>query len=82
MHINKLWTNLRRNLGTILLLMPVLFILFGYALYPSIRVLWQSFSRAGEYSLKNYAEFFHPAVYRASPVFCAVYSRSSRYAST
>ena len=53
MHISKLRTRLRRNLGTILLLTPVLFILFGYVLYPSIRTLWQSFS------LKNYEEFFN-----------------------
>ena len=53
MHISKLRTRLRRNLGTILLLLPVLFILFGYVLYPSIRTLWQSLS------LKNYAEFFN-----------------------
>ena len=53
MHISKLRTRLRRNLGTILLLIPVLFILFGYVLYPSIRTLWQSFS------LKNYEEFFN-----------------------
>ena len=58
MRINELYIRLRRNLGTILLLLPVLFILVGYVLYPSISVLWQSFSRSGEHSLMNYREFF------------------------
>ena len=58
MRINDLYIRFRRNLGTILLLLPVLFILIGYVLYPSIRVLLQSFSRSGEHSLANYREFF------------------------
>jgi len=58
MRIDELYIRFRRNLGTILLLLPVLFILVGYVLYPSIRVLFQSFSRSGEHSLGNYREFF------------------------
>ena len=58
--MNRLHIYLRRNLGTILLLLPVLFILFGYVLYPSIRILWQSFSKLDERSLANYREFFNP----------------------
>ncbi len=58
MRIDELYIRFRRNLGTILLLLPVLFILIGYVLYPSIRVLLQSFSRSGENSLANYREFF------------------------
>lgn len=57
--MNRLYISLRRNLGTILLLLPVLFILFGYVLYPSIRILWQSFFRLDERSLANYEEFFN-----------------------
>ncbi len=56
--VSRLYTLFRRNLVTILLLLPVLFILSGYVLYPSVRVFWQSFSRSSEYSLANYAEFF------------------------
>ena len=60
MPMDRLHTRLRRNLGTILLLLPVLSILFGYVLYPSIRVLLQSFLRSGSRSLSNYGEFFNP----------------------
>lgn len=59
MRMKKLFRYFRRNLGTMALLIPVLFILFGYVLYPSIRIFWQSFSRSGEYSLINYKEFFN-----------------------
>jgi iron(III) transport system permease protein len=54
----KLKENLQRNLGTILLVLPVVFVLFGYVLYPSLHVFWQSFSKSGVYSLENYREFF------------------------
>ena len=57
--MNRLHIYIRRNLGTILLLLPVLFILFGYVLYPSIRILWQSLSKLDERSLANYREFFN-----------------------
>ncbi len=57
--MNRLYIYIRRNLGTILLLLPVLFILFGYVLYPSIRILWQSLFRLDERSLANYGEFFN-----------------------
>jgi len=65
-HISKLYTSFRRNFGTIRLLLVVLFILFGYVLYPSLRVLWQSFLRsrvvadqASHLHLGNYREFFN-----------------------
>jgi len=54
----KLKENLHRNLGNILLLLPVIFVLFGYVFYPSLQVLWQSFLKSGVYSLDNYREFF------------------------
>jgi iron(III) transport system permease protein len=57
--MNRLHIYIRRNLGTILLLLPVLFILVGYVLYPSIRILWQSLSKLDERSLANYREFFN-----------------------
>jgi iron(III) transport system permease protein len=56
--VSNLYRIIRRNLNTIILLLPIIFILFGYVLYPTIRVLWQSFFRSGEFSLGNYAEFF------------------------
>ncbi|MBD3181867.1 ABC transporter permease subunit [Candidatus Poribacteria bacterium] len=58
--LRNIYINIRRNSGTILLLLPVLFVLFGYVLYPSIRVLWQSFRiKPGEITLDNYREFFN-----------------------
>ncbi len=54
----KLKENLHRNLGNIILLLPVIFVLFGYVFYPSLQVLWQSFLKSGVYSLDNYREFF------------------------
>ena len=54
----KLKENLQRNLGNILLILPVIFVLFGYVFYPSLQVLWQSFFKSGVYSLDNYREFF------------------------
>ena len=63
---SKSYAYFRRNLGTIVLLLSVLFILFGYVLYPSLRVLWQSFLRSGtaeslasRLHLDNYREFFN-----------------------
>jgi iron(III) transport system permease protein len=55
---HKLKENLHRNIGNILLLLPVVFVLFGYVFYPSLQVLWQSFLKSGVYSLDNYREFF------------------------
>jgi len=57
-HIVILYTHFRRNLGTILLILTVLFILSGYVLYPIFGTLWKSFFRSGGHSLENYAEFF------------------------
>jgi len=58
LYIKKSYLSLRRNFGTILLLLPVILILFGYVLYPSIRVLLQSFQAQEQLSLSNYREFF------------------------
>ncbi len=55
---DNLSLHLRRNIGTILLILPVAFVLFGYVFYPTFRVLWQSFYRSGELSFGNYSEFF------------------------
>jgi len=49
----------RRNLGNIILLLPILFILFGYVFYPTLNVFLQSFYRTGLLSLENYREFFN-----------------------
>ncbi len=57
-YIGRIFDNLRRNLVTILLILPVVYILFGYVFYPSIRVLLQSFTRSGFLTLENYREFF------------------------
>lgn len=56
--ISGIYDNLRRNLATILLILPVIYILFGYVFYPSFRVLIQSFTRSGAITLDNYKEFF------------------------
>ena len=56
--IYKLKESLQRNIGNILLILPVVFVLFGYVFYPSLHVLWQSFYKSGVYSLDNYREFF------------------------
>jgi iron(III) transport system permease protein len=50
--------NLRRNLGTILLILPVVFVLFGYVFYPLLRVFLQSLTKSGSITLDNYREFF------------------------
>jgi iron(III) transport system permease protein len=55
---NNLILHLRRNLGTILLILSVGLVLFGYVFYPLLRVFWQSFYRSGQFSLGNYTEFF------------------------
>ncbi|MEK7397610.1 MAG: ABC transporter permease subunit, partial [Candidatus Poribacteria bacterium] len=52
------YDNLRRNLGTILLILPVVFVLFGYVFYPSLRVFLQSLIKSGSITLDNYREFF------------------------
>lgn len=49
------------DLTTLILLLPVLFILGGYILYPSLRTLGQSFWREGHLSLIHYRTFFDPA---------------------
>ncbi|WP_079527673.1 ABC transporter permease [Halobacillus hunanensis] len=43
---------------TLLLLIPVLVVLVGYVLYPSIETLLESFKRNGLFSLQNYQDFF------------------------
>ncbi|SFB10719.1 iron(III) transport system permease protein [Lentibacillus halodurans] len=43
---------------TILLLIPVVVILVGYVLYPSISTIIESFKQNGEFSLRNYTDFF------------------------
>lgn len=58
MFLTRIYDNLRRNLVTILLILPVIYILFGYVFYPSIRVLLQSFIRSGIITFDNYKEFF------------------------
>lgn len=55
---NNIKLNLQRNFSTIIIILPVIFVLFGYVFYPTFRVLWQSFYRSGEFSLVNYSEFF------------------------
>ncbi|MBI4639360.1 MAG: iron ABC transporter permease [Candidatus Tectomicrobia bacterium] len=55
---------LRRELNTLLLLIPIFAILFAYVFYPSFRVFIESLYRGGRLSLGNYGEFFnwrHPA---------------------
>jgi iron(III) transport system permease protein len=46
------------NRKTILLLIPIILVLIGYVLYPSIETLFESFKRNGTFSLENYSDFF------------------------
>ncbi|MFD2922334.1 ABC transporter permease [Halobacillus naozhouensis] len=46
------------NRKTLLLLIPVLVVLIGYVLYPSIETLLESFRKNGLFSLQNYQDFF------------------------
>ncbi len=43
---------------TILLLIPIVLVLVGYVLYPSIETLIESFKKNGTFSLQNYVDFF------------------------
>ncbi len=43
---------------TILLLIPIVLVLVGYVLYPSIETLIESFKKNGAFSLQNYVDFF------------------------
>ncbi|MCJ0929705.1 iron ABC transporter permease [Virgibacillus halodenitrificans] len=43
---------------TILLLIPVVLILVGYVLYPSIATIVESFKQKGVFSMENYSDFF------------------------
>ncbi|WP_053218291.1 ABC transporter permease [Virgibacillus senegalensis] len=43
---------------TILLLIPIVLVLVGYVLYPSIETLIESFKKNGAFSLQNYTDFF------------------------
>ncbi|MBI4553915.1 MAG: iron ABC transporter permease [Candidatus Latescibacteria bacterium] len=39
-------------------LILLLFVLIGYIVYPAVRVVWESFFRDGQATLRNYREFF------------------------
>ncbi|WP_085992383.1 ABC transporter permease [Oceanobacillus senegalensis] len=43
---------------TILLLIPIILVLVGYVLYPSIETMIESFKKEGTFSLQNYQDFF------------------------
>ncbi|SDM31305.1 ABC transporter permease [Sediminibacillus halophilus] len=43
---------------TILLLIPIVLVLVGYVLYPSIETLFESLKKNGAFSLQNYVDFF------------------------
>ncbi|WP_026679357.1 ABC transporter permease [Fictibacillus gelatini] len=45
---------------TMFLLIPVVLVLVGYVLYPSIRTLWESFFYKGSIGVGNYKAFFSP----------------------
>lgn len=45
---------------TILLLIPIIIVLVGYVLYPSIETLFESFKSNGVFTLQNYTDFFGP----------------------
>ncbi|SDP18114.1 ABC transporter permease [Halobacillus aidingensis] len=45
---------------TLFLLIPIVLILVGYVLYPSIETLLESFKRNGAMTLQNYIDFFGP----------------------
>ncbi|WP_406944134.1 ABC transporter permease [Halobacillus sp. SY10] len=45
---------------TLFLLIPIVLILVGYVLYPSIETLLESFKRNGSMTLQNYIDFFGP----------------------
>lgn len=45
---------------TLYLLIPVLLVLIGYVLYPSIKTLLESFKINGVFSVQNYTDFFGP----------------------
>lgn len=57
--IHQVISKIRQNLSTIVLLIPILFILLGYVLYPSLHVIALSFYRSGNFTLDNYREFFN-----------------------
>src|SRR5690606_32738351 len=43
---------------TLLLLIPVILVLIGYVLYPTLRTAYESFFHNGVPSLQNYEDFF------------------------
>ncbi|KMM37223.1 ABC transporter permease [Guptibacillus hwajinpoensis] len=45
---------------TILLLIPIIFVLVGYVLYPTIETFIESFKQNGIVSIQNYVDFFGP----------------------
>ncbi len=54
----------RKYLPLFILLIPILFILLAYVLYPNLQILIQSFIKNQKFTFANYQEFFnfkHPA---------------------
>ncbi|ASN04366.1 ABC transporter permease [Virgibacillus necropolis] len=45
---------------TLYLLIPILLVLIGYVLYPSIETILESFKKNGVFSIHNYTDFFGP----------------------
>lgn len=59
---------LRKHFPLLLLLLPILFILLAYVLYPNLQILIQSFMVDGEVTAANYRDFFnfdHPTSLQA-----------------
>ncbi len=50
---------LQQNSTLLVILLPVLFVLTGYVLYPNLQILLQSFVQDGLFSLANYQQFFN-----------------------
>ena len=49
---------------TVLILIPLGFIIIGYIVYPGVLVLWESLFREEQFGFGNYGEFFdtsHPS---------------------
>ena len=58
--LRRLW---RKKIALWLLLLPVVFILLAYVLFPQAEIFIQSFSREGQWTFANYFDFFN---FRAS----------------
>ncbi|WP_165997556.1 iron ABC transporter permease [Bacillus sp. Cs-700] len=48
------------NRKTILLLIPIILVLIGYVLYPTVETFIESFKKNGLFTLQNYVDFFGP----------------------